>query len=234
MSNILAIIQARMTSQRLPGKVLMTILEKPMLLHQVERVRRSQLIDEIVVATSRESSDDLVFQACSDHEVSIYRGSLDDVLDRFYQLALTKNPKHVVRITADCPLIDSKIIDQVVDLHIRGNYDYTSNVYPHSFPDGLDVEIMRFETLKTVWKEASSKEDREHVTSFIVAHPHQFQIGRLENSQNLSTLRWTVDNLDDFKFVERVYSKLYPKNKNFNMQDILKAIETDPQLNRGK
>jgi len=145
---ILAILQARTSSSRLPGKVLKPILGKPMLLLQIERVRRARKIDKLVVATSNDPSDDGIEALCKQHGIDCFRGSLNDVLDRFYRAALTYNPEHIVRLTGDCPLIDPELVDSIIDMHLEGNYDYTSNAIQMTFPDGLDVEILTIKVLK--------------------------------------------------------------------------------------
>ena len=151
---VLAIIQARSSSSRLPGKVLMPILGEPMLLRQIERVRRSNLINNIVVATSLDSSDDALVYLLKSRGINCYRGDLNNVLKRFYDTALCYKTEHIVRITGDCPLIDYEVIDKVISLHLRSNSNYTSNTNPPTFPDGLDVEVFNFYAIETAIKEA--------------------------------------------------------------------------------
>lgn len=228
--SIVAILQARTSSSRLPNKVLKPILGTPMLQHQIERVSRSKLVDQLVVATSVESSDDELVGLLEHLGVHVYRGSLDDVLDRFYQAALELKPSHVVRLTGDCPLIDPVVIDDVIAYHIETGADYTSNVYPPSFPDGLDVEIMTLSTLENAWKAASLASDKEHVTSYIRNKKSVFSVRNLENKKDLSALRWTVDELNDFDFVSEIYAHLYRDNPEFNMMDILNLLVAKPEL----
>jgi spore coat polysaccharide biosynthesis protein SpsF len=228
---ILAILQARMSSTRLPGKVLKLILGRPMLSLQVERVLHSRRVDQLIVATSTEKIDDGIVHMCSEMKVACYRGSLNDVLDRFYQAALQYKPKHVVRLTGDCPLIDPEIIDEVIGFHLDGSFDYATNsIEPFTFPDGLDVEIFKSSVLQFAWNEASLPLHREHVTPFIRSNPERFKIGRYENQTNLSHLRWTVDEHKDFEFVSRVYEALYSRKNVFTTQDILGLLKRDPSL----
>lgn len=228
--SIVAILQARASSSRLPNKVLKPILGTPMLQHQLERVNRSKLIDHLVVATSVESSDDELAKLLGQLDVNVYRGSLDDVLDRFYHAAVELQPTHVVRLTGDCPLMDPAVIDDVIAHHLETGADYTSNVSPPSFPDGLDVEVMTYSTLEKAWKAASLASDREHVTSYIRKKESGFAVQNLENEKDLSALRWTVDELDDFNFVTEIYAHLYRDNPEFNTKDILNLLVVKPEL----
>jgi spore coat polysaccharide biosynthesis protein SpsF len=219
--SVLVIIQARMSSTRLPGKVLMPILQQPMLLRQIERISRAKQFDHLIVATSTEDSDDAIVELCERQKIAYFRGDLHDVLDRFYQASEKYPAQHIVRITADCPLIDPQVVDQVVSMHLQQRHAYTSNVFPPSYPDGLDVEVMSQACLAQVWQQASTSEQREHVTRYIHENPKDFSMGNLSYATDLSTLRWTVDTLQDYHYVKSIYEKLYPANAQFSMQDIL-------------
>ncbi len=219
---ILCILQARMSSRRCPGKVLAPVLGEPMMLHQIRRIRRAQEIDELVVATSDQSSDDVIVELCERSSTKSFRGSLDDVLDRFYQAALLYKPDHIVRLTADCPLIDPTIIDATVSQHFSGEFDYTSNIETRSFPDGLDVEICRLSALRRAWREAKTDIDREHVTPYL--RSGEFHTGHLTGCPDLSHHRWTVDYPDDLAFIRNIYGALYPQNPDFTMSDILQYV----------
>ena len=227
---ILAILQARVSSSRLPGKVLKPLLGVPMLLRQIERLQKSQKIDRLLVATSIEPSDDLIEKLCEEHGIECYRGSLNDVLARFYLAAHAFNPEHVVRLTADCPLTDSVLIDDVIGYYLDGGFDYASNAIHPTFPDGLDVEVLRFSFLGQSWREATLPSQREHVTPFIHQQPLRFKIGHYKSSSDLSHLRWTVDEPKDFELVTMIYEALYPKNPNFSTRDILELLEQRPEL----
>ena len=227
---ILAIIQARSSSKRLPGKVLLPILGRPMLALQVERVARAELPDKVIVATSTEPSDDAIAVMCRDIGVGCFRGSLDDVLERFYRAAEHFGADHIVRLTGDCPLSDPAIIDAVVRLHLAGGYDYTSNVTPPTFPDGLDVEVVVAEALVQAHHEACRASDREHVTVWIREHSCPARCGSFAHSPDLSELRWTVDMSEDFDFAREVFERLYPQNPRFNMDDVLALLAVRPDL----
>lgn len=227
---ILAILQARTTSSRLPNKVLKSILGKPMLAHQIERVKRSRLIDNLVVATSTDSSDNALLDLCRCLGVECFRGNLDDVLDRFYQAALPYKPDHIVRLTGDCPLIDPNIIDMVIKFHVNGNYDYSSNCLEPTYPDGLDTEVFKYKCLFEAWQEAKLKSEREHVTPFINKQSNRYKLGCLKSPIDYSSLRWTVDESADFEFVSQIYSAIYPDNPLFAFEDILNLLESMPDL----
>jgi spore coat polysaccharide biosynthesis protein SpsF len=227
---ILVILQARFSSSRLPGKVLKSILGKPMLLHQIERIQNSKMIDKLIVATSIEGSDDGIQKMCLDNNIEIFRGSLSNVLDRFYQCAKSYKPECVVRLTGDCPLIDWNVIDQVIKRHLDGDYDYTSNCSPPTYPDGLDVEVMKFSILKKVWECAKLPSELEHVTPYIHNHPELFSRYNFELKEDLSEYRWTVDESSDFELVKEIYTNLYPKNDRFKMKDILDFLDNNPKF----
>lgn len=227
---ILAILQARVSSYRLPGKVLEPLLGVPMLLRQIERLQRAQKIDRLLVATSTEPSDDSIEKLCDAHGIECSRGKLNDVLDRFYQAARTANSEHIVRLTADCPLTDPALIDDVIDFYLNENYDYVSNAIEATFPDGLDVEVFRFSCLELAWREATLPSQREHVTPFIHQQPQRFRINHYKNLVDLSHLRWTVDEHKDFELVTKIYEALYPTNPDFSTQDILRLLDKHPEL----
>jgi spore coat polysaccharide biosynthesis protein SpsF len=227
---ILAILQARVSSTRLPGKVLKPILGKPMLSLQIERIRRCRRIEQLLVATSRDPSDNAIESLCKDIQIPCFRGSLDNVLDRFYQASLLYKPEHIVRLTGDCPLIDPQVIDDVVGFYITGNYDYASNTIEPTFPDGLDVEVFKFLALETAWKEAFLPSHREHVTPFIHQNFKRFKIGHYKSKMNLSHLRWTVDEPEDFELVRQIYEAIYPHNPPFTTRDILDLLRKNTSL----
>jgi spore coat polysaccharide biosynthesis protein SpsF len=226
----LAILQARMSSSRLPGKVMLPLAGAPMLARQLERIRRARNIDEIVVATSDQPEDDPIERVAEAEGTHVYRGSLDDVLDRFYRAAAVRRPDHVVRLTGDCPLADWDLIDRVIDFHRDGGFDYASNALRPTWPDGLDVEVATFAALETAWREAELSVEREHVMPFITRRPERFRLGSVEAEQDLSAMRWTVDEPRDYAFVEQVYRRLYPANSAFTTQDVLDLVAAEPEL----
>jgi spore coat polysaccharide biosynthesis protein SpsF len=227
---VLAILQARMSSTRLPGKVLRPIRGRPMLHLQIERLLRCGAVDRLVVATSVQPDDDPIVSACTNVGVDCRRGPLNDVLDRFRVVAEAYAPDHVVRLTADCPLADQQVIDDLIALHLAGGYDYTTNALRRTFPRGLDCEIMTRDALARAASQASSPYEREHVTPFLYRANSGFRIGNLTCALDLSFLRWTVDTLEDFRFVEAVYGELYASKPKFTMYDVIQLQFERPLL----
>lgn len=210
---ILAITQARMSSTRLPGKVLMEINGRTLLDLHVSRVKKSKKIDQHIIAISNSESDNVLEEYCVAHNLKCYRGSENDVLDRFYKISDIIHANHVVRLTADCPLIDAAIVDQIIELYMDTGCDYASNTLNPSFPDGLDAEVFSFLVLKRAWKEAKLISDREHVTPYIWRNSN-LNGGNLFNSQNFtfekdySQFRLTVDEKEDFLVIEKLVKEL--------------------------
>jgi spore coat polysaccharide biosynthesis protein SpsF len=236
MPETLIILQARMSSSRLPNKVLLPILGKPMLAHQIDRINTLKIPHKLIIATSTQTSDDPIEQLCQQLNISCYRGTLDDVLERYYQAAIefskNKTIKNIVRITGDCPLIDSDIIEQVINLFLTSNVDYCSNCAPATLPDGLDVEVFSFDALEKSYQLAKKSSEREHVTPFIRNNPQLFTVSNYNHQPDLSHYRWTVDEPKDFELITKIYQALYPKNQNFALADILDLIEKKPELSQ--
>jgi spore coat polysaccharide biosynthesis protein SpsF len=228
--NTIAIIQARMGSTRLPGKVLMDIMGKPVLWHIVNRLKRSQRIDKIIVATGAGSSDDVIESFCDANSLNIFRGSESDVLERFYNAALHFNAQTIVRITGDCPLIDPDIVDKVVAGYGNGEYDYYS--LAGKFPDGLDCEVFSFAALKKAFNNSKLPSEREHVTPYIYNNPEKFKIGGLHLFDNHHHLRWTVDEPSDYQLVKKIYDYLWKDDKIFLTDQILDLFNRFPELKK--
>ncbi len=230
---ICAIIQARLSSTRLPGKVLLEIEGRPMLSYMLERVTASKRIDQLVVATSTESSDNPIVDFCRQGGIPCYRGSLENVLDRYYQAALKAKCDVVVRLTSDCPLIDPRIIDAVIDAFQSAQFDFAANTVPpegSTYPDGMDVEVFSFEALERAWKEAKKPSEREHVTFYFWKNPQLFSTLRFDLRENLADYRLTVDYPEDFEVISSLFRNLYKKNPNFSMQDIIAFLKTNPDI----
>lgn len=227
---VVVIIQARMGSTRLPGKVLKDIVGKPLLSHVVERVLAIQRVDQVIVATTTKEQDNSIVTLCTQLGVSCFRGSEEDVLDRYYQAAKWIGADVIVRITADCPLIDPVVSEKVVDAYLRGGCDYASNSLKRTYPDGLDTEVFSFEALEKAWREAKLPSEREHVTPYIWKNGNLFRLRNVMQKVNLSHLRWCVDEFEDLEFVRKVYERLYKPGRIFLMNDILKLLEQEPSL----
>ena len=230
---IYAMIQARMGSSRLPGKVMKEVVGKPLLEHIVKRVSCCENVDNVIVITSEEAENAPIKQLCADLSVDCFSGNESDVLDRYYQAAFYFNlteSDSVVRITADCPLIDPKIVDEVISKHIEGNFDYSPNTLVRTYPDGLDCEVFTVATLKDMWMKAKLKSEREHVTLYIKNNKNEYNLGNIEYSKDLSDLRWTVDEKEDFNLISQIYESLYEDKELFLMEDILNLFENNPDL----
>lgn len=232
---ILILIQARRGSSRLPDKVMKPVLGKPILLHMIERIKRSKLQSEIVVVTTNELQDQVIEELCIENNILCFKGHSTDLLDRHYQAALHYQADAVVKIPSDCPLIDPNIIDEVLQYYISHSkeFDFVSNLHPASWPDGNDVEIMSFNTLERAWKEASKDFEREHTTPYIWENPNKFRIGSVlwSTGKDYSTShRWTLDYPEDFEFIKTVYEELYPQDPHFTLEDILTLLEKKPAI----
>jgi len=221
----IAIVQARMGSTRLPGKVLMDVAGRTMLERVVTRTGRAKLIRDVVVATTTNSRDDLIEALCKEKSWSCFRGSEDDVLDRYYQAASVYGPDDIVRITSDCPLTDPEVVDRVVQSFLEGqpNLDFVSNNMPtRTFPLGLDVEVMQFSALEKAWRADKNPNWREHVTLYIYRHPELFTTRGIANDTDYSSMRWTVDTREDVEFVRRIYE--YFGHDRFSWLEVIGAL----------
>ena len=228
---ILAILQARMSSSRLPGKVLKDLVGRPMLGRQIDRLRRCRTIDRLVIATSVDQSDAAISAFAAAEGIGCHRGPLNDVLGRYAETADKFGPAdHVVRLTADCPLTDPQVIDDVIALHLRERADYTSNSVERTFPKGLDVEVMTQAALMRAHAEADTPSHREHVTMYIYRNPELFRIVQHRQHPDRSALRWTVDYPQDFAMVEQVYRLLLPEATEFGQAEILACLAEHPGI----
>ena len=234
----IAIIQARMGSTRLPGKVLRLVLGQPMLGHIVHRVAAARGVDLVVVATSELPGDDPIRAYCAIAGIACFAGNERDVLDRFYQCATTHHADLIVRITADCPLADPTLIEAIIAYRAEGGYDHAgiatgagaARLDGGRYPDGLDAECFRMEVLAQAWREAVAPSDREHVTPFLWRQPERFKLGQLKSPIDYSHLRWTVDNEVDFNLIVALYTALHRENRIFTMHEVLDHLAAHPEL----
>jgi len=232
---ILGIVQARMGSTRLPGKVLLEIAGRPLLWHVLHRLKAATLLDRILLATSNHPADASLLALARESGIDAVAGDPEDVLDRFYRAALPHRPDVVVRVTGDCPLLDPVVIDQLVQVFLgqRPTVDYA--VTAPSYPDGMDCEAFTFETLARAWREARLQSEREHVTPYIWKNPSLFHIHRMEYGRDCSSVRLTVDEPEDLTVVRAVYGSLYREGEVFHLEEILDWLnrnETVQALNR--
>ncbi|TLZ68373.1 MAG: acylneuraminate cytidylyltransferase [Methanobacteriota archaeon] len=224
-----AIIQARMGSTRLPGKVLQPIGDKTMLAHVVTRARKASAFNALVVATTTEKADDAIVRECDRLDVPSFRGNPEDVLDRYHAAARQHRADEVVRITSDCPLLDPEVVDGVVGALHEDHADYASNTVERTFPLGLDAEALTSQALRTAWEQAKKPYERAHVTPYIWQHPDRFRIRQLKAEANFSDHRWTVDTREDLAFVRAVYARLHDPER-FGWRDVLELVRADPSL----
>lgn len=226
---IVAIVQARLNSQRLPKKVMLPLEDKPVLGHVIHRLLHCKNLDEIIVATSSENEDKEIVEWCIENKVKFFCGSMNDVLDRYYKASCHYNADVIVRITADCPVIDPKIVDDVIAGYVNGNYDAYS--LSGDFPDGLDCQVFRHSAIEKAWREAKLPSEREHIGVYIEkTHRELFILGELNKFKGLYHHRWTLDEPEDYDFLKKVFSKLYNKNNIFYTNDILALMEKEPKL----
>ena len=233
-----AIIQARMGSNRFPGKVLKLILGRPMLWYIVERVRAVPSIAEVVVAVPDDPANEILRRFCAENQIALFAGSETDVLDRYYRAAQQFKADPVIRITADCPLADPQLIDELIQRYASGSYDHigvaagagAQLLDKRRFPDGLDAECFAFSVLDRAWREATDPRDREHVTRYMWNNKEIFHCGVLTADVVYPKLRLTVDHPEDFELVTKIYESLYNEGKPFELSDIVKFLEKNPGL----
>lgn len=230
MNKVAAIIQARMTSSRLPGKVMRRIIDRPLLLHMIERVQSATMIDRIVVATTLNKQDDPIVELANRHGISVFRGSENNVLSRYRHAAKKFNVKNIMRLTADCPLIDPELLDELVNFFFTGQYDYASNCLEPTLPDGLDAEVITFEALDRVFSSACLPSHLEHVTLYLRENMEHFKIGIWKYNTDLSEYRLTVDQYEDFDLITRIFNILYHQKPDFRLKDIMRTLRDNPGL----
>lgn len=224
-----AIVQARMGSSRLPGKVMHNIAGEPMLGRVLQRLRRSRHVTQLIVATTKNPADNCIVDYCRTHSVEVFRGEEQDVLDRYYRAAQLSRSDAVVRITSDCPLIDPEITDKTIQEFREVGPDYASNTLVRSYPRGLDTEVVSREALVRCWQNAVLPYQRSHVTAYIYEHPESFRLHAVKNERDYSDQRWTVDTPEDLEFVRAVYNH-FNGRESFNWLDVLGLIQRHPEL----
>ena len=227
---IVAIIQARLGSTRYPKKIFSDLANKPLLWHVVDRLKFSKKIDKIVLATTDTAIDDDLALWAEKEGVPLFRGSENNVLERYYLAAKQFEASIIVRITADDPFKDPVIIDKVIDKLFMENLDFAYNNNPPTFPEGLDTEVFTFDSLEKAHKQSLEDYEREHVTQFFYRNRKKFKQSNYSNASDLSYLRWTIDTEKDYFMAKEVYRILYRENKIFLMNDILEILKKDPQI----
>ena len=225
----IVIVQSRLGSSRLKGKVLKNICGKTMLARVIERLKRSRLGNNVVVATTTNSEDDAVIQECKNLSTPVFCGSEEDVLDRYYRAARHFKADAVVRITSDCPLVDPEVVDRVIETFQKEKPDFASNAVVRTYPRGLDTEMISLSALSSAWEKAKAPYERTHVTPFIRENSKLFRIVSITSTRDLSYHRWTVDTAEDLEFVRAVYQR-FGDSDDFNWQDVLDLLEREPAL----
>jgi len=228
-----AIIQARMNSSRLPGKVLMQVKNKPLLLYMYQRVIAAKEIDEIIIATSNEKNDEEIVEFCKSNQIPYICGSLNDVLDRYYHAAKMTKARIIVRLTGDCPIIDPNVIDSVVGVYKNHNYDFVANTAPPegvTYPEGMDVEVFSMQALERAHNEAKKPSEREHVTFYFWKNIEKFNCFRADLTYNLTNYRLTLDYKEDFVVISKIIEALDSKYMIFSMREILKFLDQNPEI----
>jgi len=240
-AKVVIVVQARMSSTRFPGKILKPILGKSLLSRMIERLQMISHKATIVIATSDSDQDNVIEAEAQAIGVPCFRGSLNNCLDRHYQAGKQFDADVVIKIPSDCPLIDPRIIDKILDYYFdhEGEYDFVNNLHPATWPDGNDVEIMTMACIEKAWKEATRPLEIEHTTPYIWENPDKFRIANITWDTGLDysmSHRFTIDYPEDYEFINRVYEELYPQKLDFSCDDILKLLETKPgiyQINSG-
>jgi len=227
--NTVAVIQARMGSSRLPGKVLMDLGGETTLARVVRRLQRSRQVTKIVVATTTARGDQAIIRECEHLQVVCFRGEEQDVLDRYYQAASANAADAVVRVTSDCPLIDPELVDETVEVFRDEHADYASNVFPRTYPRGLDTEVFSFDALDRAWREAREAHQREHVTPYLYEHPQIFKLASLSGAADYSRYRWTLDTREDLELLRAIYSR-FDGRDDFSWKEVLRLMESEPEL----
>ena len=224
-----------MGSSRLPGKILLPVLDKQLLKLTIERINQSKFVEEVILLIPDSSTDDILERFAIDEKIKFFRGNEKNCLDRHYQAAKYFDIDTFAKTTSDCCLIDSRVIDEVIELYFSNssNCDYVSNICPPTFPDGLDIEVLNFSTLTKTWELAKSDFDKEHTTTFIRNNPNLFKIINHEHSKSnlFKKHRWCLDFQDDYLFIKTIFEKLYQNNNNFSMQNILELLDNNQEIN---
>lgn len=224
-----AIVQARMGSSRLPGKVMLDLGGESVLSRVVERVRRAKLVQEVIVATTSHPADQNIVGECGRLAVHCFRGSESDVLDRYYWAATEASADTIIRITADCPLVDPFLIDKTIARLSDAGADYASNVLPRTYPRGLDVEAMTSSALAQTWRDAREPHQREHVTPYIYQQPEKFRLAALTGKIDYSSYRWTLDTPEDLQMLKMLYARLQNRD-DFGWEDAMAIVQKEPRL----
>ncbi len=217
----------------MPDKVLLPLAGKPLLIRMIERVEAVKTQIEIIVATTTEEADDSIIELCKIHGIKYFRGHSTDLLDRHYKAGIEFGADTIVKIPSDCPLISPGIVDDVLKFYYENNFDFVSNLHPATYPDGNDIEVMPMKILEIAWRQAEKSFEREHTTPYIWERPDKFRIGNVDWNTGLNfsmSHRFTIDYIEDYEFIKRVYDELFDDKRIFTLCDIMKLLEKKPEL----
>ncbi|OUU53362.1 MAG: hypothetical protein CBC25_00720 [Pelagibacteraceae bacterium TMED65] len=230
--SVTCIIQARVSSTRLPGKVLLYGYNKPLLLHLIERLKKAKFIKKIIIATTINKEDDLIVDLCKKNKIKFFRGSPSNLLDRYYKCSRKFNAKDILRITSDCPLMDYELVDKIIKKYFILKSDFISNVHPPTFPDGFDVEIFNFKTLRKTFLKAKKDYEKEHVTPYMWDNNKEFKVDNYVNEKGnfYSKFRLTLDYNEDYFVISKIFNSLYKKNKYFKIEEIINFLKKNRQI----
>jgi len=228
--NIICIIQARMSSTRLPNKVMLSLSDKPVIFHVFNQLSFCKHIDKFVLATSTEMTDDILELWANKNNINVFRGDIDNVLERYYLSAKKYGADVIVRVTADCPLINPNVVDKVIETFLGDNYDYVCNNNPPTYPEGLDVEVFSYKALEKAYKSAEKKSDKEHVTPFIINNPDLFKPYSISNNENLGKFRLTLDRYEDYILLYEIFSNLYREGGFIDLNYVISYLTTNNKL----
>lgn len=232
---VTAIIQARMGSSRLPGKVLKEVNGKPLLLHQINRLKKCRKIDNLVVATTVENQDNQLVEFCNKHNINVFRGSEENVLERYHGAWKKFGGETIVRLTSDCPIIDPDIVDETIEYFLMNDFDYVSNTIERTFPRGLDTEVFTAKALSISYNFAVLDRDKEHVTPYIYTNSDKFKLGFYKGEKNYSKYRWTVDTEEDFELINLLLTEYKGKETDLKLKEAIRLMEVNPnwfEINR--
>lgn len=220
-----------MGSTRLPGKILLPLEGANVLQHIIKRLKRCKNVGNIVLATTTNEEDDVIAEFAENNAVNIFRGSQEDVLSRYYNAAVLYQLAIVIRVTSDCPVIDHEVIDSMVTafLNVKG-CDYMSNTLKRTFPRGLDAEIFTFNALASAYKGATKQYEKEHVTPYIYQHKDKYALADFTDKQDNSEFRITLDTAEDYELIKAIYERIYPKNPDFSLKDVIELLKTEKDL----
>ena len=229
---IVAIIQARMGSSRLPGKIMLKTCGKTFLEHVIDRTAQSKTLDKTVIVTSLNKDDDIIEDFCKKKNISCFRGSENDVLSRYKMAADKTQADIIIRLTSDTPLLHSAIIDKVVQAYVNNNYDFVSNCFPlpRTYPDGMNVEVFSKKILDEMYNNAKKPSEREHVTLFVLFQPEKYKIFRVDYERDVSKYRFNLDYELDYELLKTIFEKLYFRDPNFTMEDVIRLLEDNPSI----